>query len=112
MIKLRLHRLAALLLVAFILLHLLNHLVALAGVEQHLFWMEELRKIYRHPLLEFMLLLAVGMQVCTGVGLFFRKRERLYTFYEQLQRWSGAYLALFLLFHLAAVFTGRLVLEV
>lgn len=111
MIKLRLHRFSALVLGLFILAHLLNHLVSLVSVDQHISWMDSLRKVYRHPLAETFLLLAVGVQVATGIGLLFRKKGK-NTFYEQLQRWSGAYLGLFLLFHLAAVFTGRLLLGV
>lgn len=110
--KLRLHRLSAMFLGTFILMHLLNHLVALVSIEEHLSSMETLRKAYRQPLIEMLLLLSVGIQIWTGLGLLFGKRGSTNSFYDTLQRWSGAYLGFFLLFHLAAVFTGRLLLEV
>ena len=62
----RLHRLGARVLVAFVLLHLLNHLTALGGVATHQQVLEVLRWIYRHPWVEPVLLLAVLSQAASG----------------------------------------------
>jgi hypothetical protein len=63
-------------------------------------------------LLEPILLLAVLVQIISGLRLFWTSRKTAQTFFERLQRWTGAYLAFFLLIHLSAVLGGRLVLGV
>jgi succinate dehydrogenase/fumarate reductase cytochrome b subunit len=65
----KLHRGSGLLLALFIALHLFNHLVALESVERHRQVMNALRVVYRHPLAESMLLLAVLVQIPSGVYL-------------------------------------------
>lgn len=107
----RLHYFSGLAIALFAGLHLLNHLVAIAGAESHLALMDMLRLGYRHRLGEPLLLAAVGIQVASGITLFFRTRKTAMSFWDQLQRWSGLYLALFLGVHLSAVLSGRFVLH-
>lgn len=51
-----LHFLGGTILAGFVLLHLSNHLLSLAGTSAHIEAMELLRKIYRQPILETILL--------------------------------------------------------
>ncbi|WP_374427300.1 hypothetical protein [Tabrizicola sp.] len=98
----RVHRALAVGLGLFLALHLGNHLAGLAGQETHGAAQEILRLVYRHPLVEPILLAAVAVQAALGIALLAR-RPRL-----TLQTVSGGYLALFLAIHLAAVLSARL----
>lgn len=51
------------------------------------------------------------VQIGSGLRLFWQTRQTAVTFYEKLHRWTGLYLAVFLLIHLSAVLGGRLVLH-
>lgn len=105
----KLHRAGALLVGVFVLMHLANHLAALGGIAAHLRFMEAARVVYRQPLVEIILLLAVAAQAGSGLRLLAGKRrtDRI----ARLQAASGAYLALFLLIHVSAVLFGRAVLD-
>lgn len=105
------HYWTGLLLAVFVLLHLANHLVALAGEAAHLQLMAVLRQGYRQLVVEAGLLLAVAGQVFTGLRLYWRhRRQPPRPVAERLQLYSGLYLAFFLLVHTGAVLGGRAVL--
>lgn len=101
----QLHYISGITLSVYIFFHLLNHLFSLIGPEQHLAVMEMLRKVYRNPIIESILLLAVVFQVLTGIRLIFQRQPKIAA--EKIQVFSGLYLALFLIAHVAAVITGR-----
>lgn len=105
----KLHRGGALLVGIFVLIHLANHLAALQGIEAHLRFMEAARLLYRQPLVEGLLLLAVLAQAASGLRMLMGKRRS--DPIARLQAASGAYLALFLLIHVSAVLFGRAVLD-
>lgn len=99
----------------FAVLHLANHLVALAGVPAHQQVLEALRLLYRHPLVEIPLLLALAGQGVSGSAralTILRTGTRV-----RLPRWrvwqavSGLVLGGFVLVHVAAVWTGRGLLQ-
>jgi len=98
----RLHRALAVLIALFLVVHLGNHLAGLAGQDSHRAVLDALRLVYRHPLVEPLLLGAIAAQVALGIALLAR-RPRL-----TLQTAAGGYLALFLVIHLAAVLSARL----
>lgn len=108
----RLHRLSGILLTVFIAPHLFNHLYSLASAGQHIAIMQYLRIIYRFPPVEAILMMAVLVQIVSGFGLF-RKMRQLGNrdFFENLQLWSGFYMALFLLIHVSAVLAGRFLMH-
>lgn len=111
----RLHRIGGGLLTTFALLHLANHLVAVAGVAAHQQVLEALRGVYRHPWVEPLLLFALGMQWATGVqaALALLRPLRSGQRPPPMVRWqalSGLVLGSFLFIHVAAVLVGRLVL--
>ena len=103
----RIHGFAGLFIGGFLVLHLTNHLAALGGVEAHITLMDLLRRIYRQPLLEALLLAAVALQVGLGLTFLWRARGRRHHPVARLQLLSGAYLAFFLLVHVGAVMVGR-----
>ncbi|WP_303311909.1 hypothetical protein [Hymenobacter sp. BT730] len=102
------HYWTGLLLSVFILAHLGNHLVALWSVSAHLATMAALRVVYRNPVVETGLLLAVAGQVFTGLRLYWHSRSQPQRpLAGRIQIFSGLYLAFFLLVHTGAVLTGR-----
>lgn len=116
----RLHTLAGSLIAVFIVAHLLNHLSAWWGESVHLATMEQLRRVYRHPIVEGLLLAAVLLQVVSGLRLCWQHRGLArargshppnISNWRRLQWWSGLYMAFFLVNHLGAIMVGRHLLE-
>lgn len=107
----RIHYISGITITIFIILHLSNHLYSLFGVDRHIEVMDTLRIFYRNVIAEIILICAVLIQIISGIKLFFKKRKEVSSFFEKLQLWSGFYLAVFFVFHLAAVFIGRLILN-
>jgi hypothetical protein len=101
------HGIVALPIVAFALAHLANHLSGAAGGAAHLAVMGALRRVYRHPYVEPVLLACIGLQVIGGLVLVGRRLARRATPIETVQSASGAYLALFFASHLTAVLRAR-----
>ncbi|RHX84193.1 hypothetical protein [Leptospira stimsonii] len=103
----KIHYVSGLTLSVFIGVHLFNHFMSFWGPTAHISTMEILRFVYRNPLVETLLLIAVLTQIVSGIRLFIRKRKEVTNSFEQLQILTGLYLALFLTIHLSAVLTGR-----
>jgi hypothetical protein len=61
--------------------------------------------------METCLLLAVGIQVMSGIRLWISKRKSVTTTFDRLQLWSGMYMAFFFLIHISAVLVGRFLLH-
>lgn len=111
MTKLRaLHRIIAMVLTAFIVAHLGNHLLLFAGADWHIWAMEGLRVVYRNPIVEPILLAAVALQVVIGVRLLWA-RGWPRRFWPRLQVISGIILALFLLQHVGATLATRVIYD-
>ena len=104
------HRTSAIFLALFACVHLANHLVALSSIAAHVALMETLRAVYRHRLVEAVLLSCVALQVGSGGWLVLRRWKQRKGKMAWLQAASGAYLAFFLLLHVSAVLVGRSVL--
>ena len=103
----KLHRYSAILLVAFISFHLVNHLSAWGGEESFSTTMDTGRSVYRIPIVEIFLILAVLTQAITGIIKIRRAGFRHEALFDKLQVYSGAYLAFFLLAHTSAIMIGR-----
>lgn len=101
-----LHGACAALVGSFALLHLANHLAALAGVEAHIAVMRAARSVYRQPLVEALLLGAFAFQIVSGLRLVVRTWHRP-GLVARVQRFSGLCLAGFLAIHVSAVLLGR-----
>ena len=107
----RFHFISGVLITFFVCAHLTNHLVSLWGPGQHLEMMEFLRKGYRFPILELLLISSILIQMWTGIKFLRGKRNWNLLEFEGIQSWSGLYLLFFLGIHIIAVFAGRLILE-
>lgn len=105
------HRLSACVLATYILLHLGNHLVAVAGANVHIAFMEAIRPLYRNAVVEQVLLACVLFQCGSGTWMVVQKWKERSGLVAWLQAGSGIYLALFLLFHVGAVLFGRAALK-
>jgi len=107
----RIHYISGLTLTVFIGLHLVNHLSSLWGIATHIELMDSLRLVYRNPFAELLLMGAVLTQIISGIKLFRTEKNIPATWFAQLHRWSGMYLAVFLVIHVGAVMTGRFLLH-
>ena len=103
----KIHYLSGLTITIFIGLHLFNHLCSVFGAAKHIEIMNTLRLFYRNIFIEPILLIAVFVQIVSGLKLFNRNRKIATTYFEKLQIWTGLYLAIFFLIHLSAVLGGR-----
>ncbi|WP_160136900.1 hypothetical protein [Chryseobacterium sp. c4a] len=106
-----LHYFSGLIISIFVGLHLFNHLCSILGINQHIEVMNIFRKIYRNTVCESILLLAVIIQIISGLSLFRTLRKTTTSNFEKLQIWSGLYLAFFLIIHVSAVLIGRFCLH-
>ena len=106
-----LHRASALVLASYALLHIANHLASLHSIALHLEVMDALRKVYRQPVVEALILACASFQVVSGLLLVVRGWRRRSGAVAWLQAASGMYIAFFLLVHVAAVLLGRSVLH-
>eukprot|EP01132_Coremiostelium_polycephalum_P005119 gene5119-6372_t len=104
------HFFSGLTLAVFIGFHLFNQLYSIYGPAAHIELMTSLRKVYRNPIIETVLLLSVVTQVVSGIRLAYYKRY-LNTTVKKVQVYSGLYLAFFLIVHVAAVLAGRYALH-
>lgn len=109
--KRTIHYFSGLFIAAFVALHLVNHAFSLWGAARHIEVMTSLRVLYRHPFFETILLLAIAVQIYSGLTLFRANRRMAKTFFERVHIWTGLYLAGFFIIHLSAVFAGRLLLH-
>lgn len=107
----QIHYISGVIITIFISFHLFNHSYSLFGVEEHILLMDKFRMVYRNIFAETLLLIAVFIQIFSGIRLFLKRRKNTTGFFEKLQLWSGLYLAIFFVFHLGAVFTGRFFLD-
>jgi hypothetical protein len=102
------HGVSATLLVTFVLVHLLNHLLGAWSGSLHLSFMAAARVVYKSQLFEPILVIFLLFQIGSGLVLLWRKLgQPAPSWLDTLRAASGAYLALFLLSHLSAVFRAH-----
>lgn len=106
------HTVSAVFISFFVGLHLFNHLWSISGPEEHIKLMNDLRKYYRNPFAETLLLVIIVTQLISGVQLFIINRKKAKDHFEKLQLWTGLYLLFFLVIHLVAVLGARLFFDV
>lgn len=106
----RLHRLSALVLGAFIALHLANHLAGLWGQAAHAVTQQALARLYRAPMVEPLLLILFLGQMISGLRLSLPRLRLLRKLppWSRLQTLSGLSLIAFLIIHISAVLTARM----
>ena len=107
----RLHYFSGITISLFVGIHLFNHFYSLFGATAYIELMTDLRIVYRNTLVESVLLLAVLIQIVSGINLYLKTRKTKTGFFEKLQIWSGLYLTGFLILHVTAVLSGRYILN-
>jgi hypothetical protein len=107
----KIHYYSGLFIAIFIAFHLINHTFAIVGLEKHLAVMKILRLVYRNLLVESLLLIAVLVQIYSGIKLLIQKRKLVVTVFEKLQIYSGLYMAIFLSIHVSAVLAARFIFK-
>ncbi len=107
----KIHYLSGLILSIFVGFHLFNHAWSVFGATQHIQMMNALRIVYRNIFIETLLLSAVFAQIVSGLKLFMARRKNAKSRFEQLQIYSGLYLAFFFIIHVSAVLAGRVLLK-
>jgi succinate dehydrogenase/fumarate reductase cytochrome b subunit len=101
------HGISAALITCFAVAHLANHFTGLWGGERHIAVMHALRHVYRNPAVETVLVGCITFQVLSGLVLLKRKLPHVVNWIDTLQAASAAYLVMFFLSHLSAVFRAR-----
>lgn len=105
------HALSAILIVAFMCLHIANHLAGLAGVGTHIAFMQAARSLYRFPAVEVVLIGAFTLQLASGLALAVRGWKRRQGAVAWLQAISGMYLSFFMVVHVGSILFGRAALN-
>ena len=67
--------------------------------------MDQFRRVYRHPVVETLLLLVVLFQIVTGIRLIYKRHA--HALAEKIQVYSGLYLSFLLIAHVGAVLSAR-----
>jgi hypothetical protein len=98
----KLHRWSAAIIVAFALLHFASHLSAAFSLGLNTRVVDAVRLIYKQPPIEAMLLLALPVQIVTGLWLFHAAKDRARDRWDRLQLASGIYLSAFIAGHAVA----------
>ena len=106
----RFHRLSAIIIATYLVFHILNHIIGLAGQQQHIDFMNAIRPFYRNPIVEPVLLLFLVFQISSGLTMVVRNWRDRKGKVAWAQAISGIYLAAFLLNHVTSVLIGRSVL--
>lgn len=102
------HQFLAAILALFIFTHLAVHLTALGGAEQHISALSKVQKLYRHPLIEPVFILALLSQIFIGARLAAKRWHQTHKgFWGWTQILSGLYLAVFILAHTGAALFAR-----
>lgn len=106
------HLRLALFLGLFLIVHFATHFAALGGVESHAAMLEAGRAVYRLPLVEALLVVALTTQVWLGVILVRRiARWPGQGGWRRAQKWSGIVLAVFIVLHTSAALGSRWLFE-
>lgn len=105
----QIHKLSAAVVFAFLCLHFGNHFAGLFGEAAHSQYMDAVRILYRHPGVEWAVLVAFAVQIATGVPLVLEIWRKKKDFVHQLMALSGVSMVLFIVIHVASVLAVRYV---
>jgi hypothetical protein len=98
---------ASLILLLFVLPHIVNHVVGFWSGVAHIELMKTVRYFYRDDIVQPVLLALIGFQVLSGSGLLRRRLTIPNDFLGTLQTMCGAYIGVYFLAHMTAVFAAR-----
>lgn len=102
-----LHFASGIIISIFVITHLYNHILAYYGPDYHIKFMENARLVYRHRLVEIILLFSVFTQLLTGLILFYKGLNKYKTLFDKIQDYSGLYLSFFFSAHISAILVAR-----
>jgi len=100
------HRLSGVVLGGFLILHLGNHIALFWGPEAHMRLQDQLRVLYRHPLIEPVILAAAVTQIVTGLNILWRRGWPKLP-WQKVQSVSGLLVAAFMMQHIGAALATR-----
>lgn len=104
----QIHQFTAIILGVFIVSHLIVHLFAIGGINTHLKALDSVQWIYRNPIGETLLVIAIAVQIVTGWKRLKAKRKSPNK-WAKAQVYSGLYLIMFLIIHTgAAIYTHNI----
>ncbi len=95
---------AAVIVAGFVSLHLFNHLTGFWSADTHIAVMHVLRKWYRSPVVEPLVVALMLFMVISGGVLLRARLSRPAGFFETAQTMTGAYLGIYILGHMNSVF--------
>lgn len=98
----KVHRSSAAIITGFAALHFASHLSASFSLALNTRVVDAVRLVYKQPPVEALLLLALPVQIATGLWLFRAARDRVLGRWDRLQLLSGLYLAVFIAAHATA----------
>ena len=98
---------ASAILLLFVGPHLVNHVAAFWNGPVHIEIMNAVRHVYRDDIVQPMLLALIGFQILSGTALARRRMRMPSDFLGTLQTMSGAYVGVYVLAHMTAVFAAR-----
>jgi hypothetical protein len=98
------HGISGALVLTYVLFHIGNHLFGLIGPEAHAAVMNVGRRVYRTPMIEPLLVLALFFQIGSGLYLAWRWSVAPLGLHRLVQVASGFYLSVFILGHMNSVF--------
>lgn len=87
--------------------HIGNHLAGFWNGPVHIEMMNAVRRVYRDDIVQPILLTLIGFQIVTGTVLVRRRMRKPSDFFGTLQTMSGAYVGVYFLAHMTAVFAAR-----
>ncbi len=79
------HYYSGLLILTFISFHLLNYLNSIFGADKHIVLMNTLINCYRNIFLESILVIAILIQIYSGLKMFLKKFRIVNTLFEKIQ---------------------------
>jgi hypothetical protein len=98
---------AVLILLLFVLPHIVNHVVGFWSGTAHIELMKIVRYFYRDDIVQAVLLALIGFQILSGSALVRRRLTIPNDFLGTLQTMCGAYIGVYFLAHMTAVFAAR-----
>lgn len=98
------HRINAIVLAVFIVVHLGVHATAIISPEQHASSLAWMKQYYAHPRMEFLLLVSVFIQIVSG---FMELKLVVHSVWRLIRNLTGLYLLVFMAIHVISVLLTR-----
>jgi succinate dehydrogenase/fumarate reductase cytochrome b subunit len=87
--------------------HIVNHVAGFWNGPLHIAIMNVVRRVYRDDIVQPVLLALIGFQILSGIALVRRRMRMPSDIFGTVQTMCGAYIGVYLLAHMTAVFAAR-----